>query len=104
MPAAVFVVLHVAPAGTSALAQILDRSGPLPATPAEEGAEIVGGCIYVAPPDRHLLVEDGVIRLSHGPRENGHRPAVDPTFRSLARSGRRVAGVILSGTRDDGTA
>lgn len=104
LPAAVFVVLHVAPAGTSALAEILDRSGPLPAAPGHDGERVQAGRIYVAPPDCHLLVQDNTVRLSHGPRENGHRPALDPTLRSLARSGRRIAGVILSGTRDDGTA
>src|SRR3712207_2095539 len=103
LPAAVFVVLHVSPSGTSALAQILHRAGPLPAHAATDGAPIEAGRIYVAPPDRHLLVEDGAVRLTSGPRENGHRPAIDPLFRSLALYGERAIGVILSGTRDDGT-
>src|SRR3712207_2651957 len=64
LPAAVFVVLHVSPSGTSALAQILDRSGPLPARAATTGQPVEPGRIYVAPPDRHLLVDDGKVCLT----------------------------------------
>lgn len=103
LEAAVLVVLHISPAGTSVLSQILDRAGPLPAVAAADGEPLRRGTIYVAPPDRHLRVEDGSIALSAGPRENGHRPAIDPTFRSVAAYGGNAVGAILSGTRDDGT-
>lgn len=83
-PAAVLAVVHFPADGTSMLPLILSRQSPLRAVHAEDGAEIVSGTIYVAPPDRHLLVEPGRLRLSPGPRENGHRPAVDPLFRSAA--------------------
>jgi two-component system, chemotaxis family, protein-glutamate methylesterase/glutaminase len=105
LPAAVFIVLHVSPHGHSALPMILSRAGPLPALHPHDGEIIQKGTIYVAPPDTHLIIKNGYISLSRGPKENGHRPAVDPMFRSAARVyGRRVVGVVLSGVLDDGTA
>lgn len=105
LPAAVFVVLHTHPTSPGYLPQILARSGPLPAAHAEDGEPIAPGRIYVAPPDHHLLLEDGQTRLTKGPKENRSRPAVDPLFRSAAYfHGPRVIGVVLSGMLDDGTA
>lgn len=103
LPAAVLVVLHTPTTRTSILAGILDRSGPLRAVSPDDGEPPRPGVVYVAPSDRHLVVRDGLIRLLAGPRENGHRPAVDPLLASLAAHGPRAIGVILSGTRDDGT-
>ena len=103
-PAAMFVVLHVPPT-SSVLPAILTRAGRLPAAHARDGDRIESGQIYVAPPDYHLLLEEEVMRLERGPRENGHRPAIDPLFRTAAiRHGERVTGVILSGSLDDGIA
>src|SRR3954470_4035795 len=103
-PAAVLVVLHVAPAGPSVLPEILTRAGVLPARHAVDGQVIEAGHIYVAPPDRHLELVGDALRVTRGPRENGVRPSVDTLFRSVARSnpGNAVA-VVLSGTLDDGT-
>jgi two-component system, chemotaxis family, protein-glutamate methylesterase/glutaminase len=104
-PAALLVVLHLPPDANSVLPQILSRAGSLRAVQAEDGAALGGGTIAVAPPDAHLLVEDGRVRLEHGPRINGHRPAIDPLFRSVADAyGAAAAGVVLSGVLDDGTA
>jgi two-component system chemotaxis response regulator CheB len=104
LPASLFVTVHFPENGTSVLPRILSRLGSLPALHAADGQPIEPGHIYVAPPDRHLLVADHKIRLSRGPRENGHRPAVDPMFRSAATNfGPRVIGVLLSGNLDDGT-
>jgi two-component system, chemotaxis family, protein-glutamate methylesterase/glutaminase len=103
--AAVFIVWHVSPYSTSMLPDILSRSGKLEAKHPADGESIQKGRIYVAPPDRHLLLEAGRIRLAKGPKENRFRPAVDPLFRSAAYAyGARVVGVVLTGALDDGTA
>ncbi|HEX8631267.1 MAG TPA: chemotaxis protein CheB [Catenuloplanes sp.] len=105
LPAAVLVVLHVPRSAPSALPGILTRSGPLPAHAAIDGEVLRPGLVYVAPVDRHLLIVENRVRLSVGPAENGHRPAIDPLFRSVARAfGPESVGVVLSGSRDDGAA
>ena len=105
LPAAIFVVLHVPSNGTSALPKILGKWGSLPAYHPQDRDQIMYGQIYIGPPDSHLLIKPGHLRLTRGPKENGFRPAIDPLFRTAARVySTRVVGVILSGTLDDGTA
>ena len=102
-PASLFVVLHVLATGTSVLDAILTRAGNLPAIAPMDGEPVVRGQIYVAPPDRHMLLKGDRVSVTRGPRENGHRPAIDPLFRSAARSvGARAIGIVLSGALDDG--
>ena len=102
--AVVCVVLHVG-ANRSSLPELLAAVSPLPTAHAEHGERLKPGRILIAPPDHHLLLEDGAVRLTRGPKEHHTRPAVDPLFRSAALSfGPRVIGVLLTGGLDDGTA
>ena len=104
LPAALFIVLHMAPHSGTALARILDRRTRLRADHPYDGESVEDGRIYVAVPDHHLILDRGVVRVTNGPKENGHRPAADTLFRTAAATyGPRVVGVVLSGTRDDGT-
>jgi two-component system chemotaxis response regulator CheB len=104
IPAAVLVVLHIGNR-PSLLPDILARSGPLPARHAKHAELLRKGQIYIAPPDHHLIVLDGAMMLSRGPRENWARPAIDPLFRCAAKAhDGRVIGVILTGGLNDGTA
>lgn len=105
LQAALFVTIHVSSDYPSALPFILRQCGRLPAFHPKDMEVIRMGSIYVAPPDFHLLIEPDYVRISRGPRENRHRPAIDPMFRTAARAyGSRVAGIILSGHLDDGSA
>ncbi len=104
-PAAFFVTLHVAPDTESYMPALIARQGNLPAEHPRDGTAIRQGRVYVAPPDFHLILERNIIRLSHGPKENRHRPAIDLMFRSAAEVYReRVVGVLLTGNLDDGVA
>ena len=105
IPIAFFVVLHLPPHCQSRLPLILERTARLPAEHPHDGLKIEPGRVYVAPPDFHLMIGKGVIRLSDGPKERHNRPAIDALFRSAAQVyGPRVVGVLLSGTSSDGVA
>jgi two-component system chemotaxis response regulator CheB len=101
LPASIFITTHLS--ARSYLADMLAGAGPLPVSAAVDGQPIERSRIYVAVPDRHLLLADGAIRLGEGPRENMARPAIDPMFRSAALAyGPRAVGVVLSGMLNDG--
>ncbi|MFL6499792.1 MAG: chemotaxis protein CheB [Candidatus Udaeobacter sp.] len=103
LDASIFVVMHIG--SETMLPEILSSRGNLPAVIAEHGKEYKRGHIYCAPANCHLSIKDHVTALKRGPRENGHRPAIDVLFRSAAREHRaKVVGVLLTGGRDDGTA
>ena len=104
-PAAIAIVLHTSPQSPGVLPEILSRSGPLKAVSPTGSARLRAGVIYVAPPDFHLLIEPGHVRVAKGPRENRFRPAIDPLFRSAAQvCGPNAIGVVLTGNLDDGAA
>jgi len=104
-PGSMLISTHVPSQSMGHLKSLLSSAGPLPVSQAIDGQPIERGHIYVAAPDRHLLVIDGTIRLGEGPRENMARPAIDPLFRSAALSyGPRTVGVVLSGLLNDGAA
>ncbi|XYH92454.1 chemotaxis protein CheB [Sorangium sp. So ce1128] len=105
LPASLFVVLHMPPTARSVLPQILERATRMPVGTAADGEPIERGRIYIAPVDNHMMLDEGFVRVVRTAKENGHRPAVDPLFRSAAEAyGARVIGVVLSGMRDCGTA
>jgi two-component system chemotaxis response regulator CheB len=100
----ILVVLHVGER-PSVLPQVLANRSELRASHARHGELLRNGHIHVAPPDHHMLVVDGHIVLSRGPKEHRTRPAIDPLFRSAALSrGADVIGVVLTGLLDNGTA
>jgi two-component system chemotaxis response regulator CheB len=104
-PCPIAVVVHTSPQSPGVLDEILSRSGPLTAINARNGSRLRPGRIYVAPPDHHLVIEPGHVRITKGPRENRFRPAIDPLFRSAAQVyGPAAIGVVLTGHLDDGTA
>jgi two-component system chemotaxis response regulator CheB len=104
-PAPICVVIHMyAQSPPDVLSSVLKRATSLRVLTASEGAPLKKGFVYVAPPDQHMIVDQGVVRLSHGPKENRFRPAIDPLFRSAAQAyGANAIGVVLSGNLDDGT-
>jgi two-component system, chemotaxis family, protein-glutamate methylesterase/glutaminase len=103
LPASVLVTIHLPRHGPSSLDDILSRAGPLPAAFATDNDILRKGRIYIAPPDRHLIVDDDRLSLGEGPRENNTRPAIDPMLRSAAACcGPRAIGVVLTGTLGDG--
>jgi two-component system, chemotaxis family, protein-glutamate methylesterase/glutaminase len=106
-PGSMLVVIHTGAEGPGMLPSILSRSGALPAVRAKDGEPMRPGKVYVAPPDRHLILDRGdILRVRKGPRENGFRPAIDPLFRSASSGGYgpRSVAVVLSGYLDDGAA
>jgi two-component system, chemotaxis family, protein-glutamate methylesterase/glutaminase len=103
LPAPVFVVMHIPAYERSYLPEILSNKGHLEAIHPTDGMAIQEGVVYVAPPDHHLLIDDGRVAVKKGPKENGFRPSIDALFRSAAYSyGPDAIGVVLSGALNDG--
>ncbi len=100
--ASVFIVWHIG-ANPSILPSILQHSSAVPVVFAEDGIAILAGHVYVAPPDRHVLLHTTTMSLSAGPKVHFARPAADPMFISAAEThGNQVIGIVLSGGDGDG--
>lgn len=78
--ASIFIVWHMSPDVRRVLPQVLNNFDTIRAAHAYDNEPIEPNRIYVAPPDHHLLVENGRVRVTRGPKENRFRPAVDPLF------------------------
>lgn len=101
-PVSVFIVVHIGDQ-QSGLPEILSQRSKLSVSFARDGSPIQPSHIYVAPPDQHMVLELGRIRLNNGPKVHHTRPAADPLFISAAHVyGNRVMGIVLSGGDDDG--
>jgi len=104
LPASIFITMHIG-AWPSILPEILQKVCALPVRHAADGESVQLSTVYVAPSDRHMLLANGNVRLSRGPKENFARPAIDPLFRSAAvEYGTSTVGVVLTGELDDGAA
>lgn len=103
LPASVLLTIHLPSYAKSALDDVLNNAGALPAQFAQDGERLRKSRIYIAPPNRHLIVDGDRLSLGEGPRENNSRPAIDPMLRSTAVCcGSRAIGVVLTGTLGDG--
>src|SRR5919199_3718839 len=104
-PAAITVVQHLDPRHRSLMAEILNRRTAVPVREAEEGARLQPGTVYIAPPNKHLLVNpDGTLSLSSSELVHFLRPSADLLFESVAASYKeRAIAVVLTGTGSDGT-
>ncbi|MBQ6029365.1 MAG: chemotaxis-specific protein-glutamate methyltransferase CheB, partial [Treponema sp.] len=105
----ILVVQHMPKGFTKAFAESLDKICPLSVKEAEDGEKIMPSTVYIAPGDNHITVaENGperVIRLTHDPQRNGHRPSADVMFESVAKIYKNHAlGVIMTGMGRDGAA
>ena len=102
--AGIVVVQHLDPRHRSLLADILSRRTSLAVKQAEEGDQLEPGCVFIAPPNRHLLVQpDGRLTLTETELVHFVRPSVDLLFESVAASYKdRSIAVILTGTGSDG--
>lgn len=104
-PAPVIVVQHRGADAGDLLAGLLDREGPLTVREAEDKSRLKPGCVHVAPPGYHVLVESGHIELSTEAHVHHSRPSIDVTMESAAHAyGDRAVGVVLTGANDDGAA
>jgi two-component system chemotaxis response regulator CheB len=105
LPAVVLIVLHMSEHYQGNFPELLARKQTLPAGFASDGQRLEYGRVYVAPPRQNMLLQCGYVAVQGTPREGFNRPSINALFRSAAEAyGRRVAGVLLTGTMSDGVA
>jgi two-component system, chemotaxis family, protein-glutamate methylesterase/glutaminase len=103
LPATVLIVQHISATSPSVMPRVLSRECDMTVVHAVEGARLLLGCVYVAPPAKHLVVADGRLHLADGPPVRYTKPAADVLFESAAKTyGRHVASIVLSGNDSDG--
>ena len=104
-PAPIVIVQHRQESAEDLLSTLLDRRGPLTVREAEDKTRLSAGCVHVAPPGYHVLVEPGHLELSTEAQVHFSRPSIDVAMESAAHSyGDRAIGVVLTGASDDGAA
>ncbi|HUY82223.1 MAG TPA: chemotaxis protein CheB [Acidobacteriaceae bacterium] len=103
LPAALAIVIHRNKVETGHLLPMLNRLCKLPVTFPSDKEIIKQGCVYIAPPDYHLLIEDGHFAFSVDEQVNNARPSIDVLFESAADAGGAdVTGIVLTGMGHDG--
>lgn len=103
----IVITQHIPETFSKPFAERMDRSSAMTVFEVTDGQQILAGHVYIAPGDRHLLIQRSgaryICRLSDGPPVNRHRPSVDVMFRSVAQNvGPNAVGVLLTGMGTDG--
>jgi two-component system, chemotaxis family, protein-glutamate methylesterase/glutaminase len=102
-PLPILIVQHLDPRHRSLMAEIMQRHSKLRVIEAVDGETMKPAFVYIAPPNKHLLVNDGKILLTSTAFVHFSRPSIDLLFESVAATyGDRSIGIILSGTGRDG--
>ena len=98
------LVSHLDPEHASMLAELVGRATPMPVAEASDGMRVEANRVCTIPPNRQLVMDRGLLRLTTLMEPRGLRLPVDTFFRSLAADqGERAIGIILSGSGSDGT-
>jgi len=104
-PVPILVVQHTTAGYANTLVEWLRAETPLPVEVAQAGQTLSEPVIYIAPTERHMVVEGRRLELLDTPPCSLHRPSATVLFRSVARAfGSRAIGVLLTGMGDDGAA
>ncbi|MAF12456.1 chemotaxis response regulator protein-glutamate methylesterase [Candidatus Poribacteria bacterium] len=105
-PLPICLAQHISPGFLDAFATWLDKTVPLSVRVARQGERPTCGCVYLAPENAHMeFGPTGLVRLSDGPKRDGHRPSITVMFESAARAfGDRSVAVLLTGMGQDGAA